>query len=77
MTLKFKTGFYAVVADTYWPVHPVISNTLISLLISKRWPKGEGEGEIRTSDLRFMRRGPQLIVLPLGISYLMASYLRH
>jgi hypothetical protein len=28
------------------------------------WPQGEGEGEIRTSDLRFMRHGLQPIELP-------------
>jgi hypothetical protein len=27
----------------------------------------EGRGEIRASDLRFMRRGPQSIELPLDI----------
>ncbi|KAK4590431.1 hypothetical protein RGQ29_020835 [Quercus rubra] len=32
---------------------------------NKLWSHGEGEGEIRTSDLRFTRRGPQPIVLPL------------
>ena len=43
----------------------------------KLWSHGEGEGEIRTSDLRIMRRGPQPIVLPLEVSYLMTSYIQH
>ena len=34
------------------------------VLISKLWPKTEGDGKIQSSELRFMRYSPQLIVLP-------------
>lgn len=32
-------------------------------------PRGRGKREIRTSELRFMRRNPQLIVLLLGVGH--------
>ena len=34
-------------------------------------PKGRGEREIQTSDLCFIRRGPQPIVLPLGLLFML------
>ena len=37
--------------------------------ISLFWSQGEGGREIQTSNLHFMRRGPQLIVLPLEVGH--------
>jgi hypothetical protein len=31
------------------------------------WSQGDGEEEIRTSNLCFMKRGPQPIELPIGV----------
>lgn len=31
------------------------------------WPQGNGKEEIRTSDIHFMKHGPQPIELPIGV----------
>lgn len=44
------------------------------LLILSNWPQWKGEGEIQTNKLRFMRRGPQSIKLPLRVSWWLGIY---
>lgn len=35
------------------------------------WPQWKGDRESQTNDLCFMRHGPQPIVLPLGVIFLL------
>jgi hypothetical protein len=49
-----------------WFNKPRRNNLRNFFLICKFWSQEEGEGEIKTSDL-FIMRGPQPIVLPLGV----------
>lgn len=41
----------------------MVTKNIIFLISKIYWPQGDGDQDIQTSNLHFMRQGPKLIVL--------------